>query len=93
MRELKRINGEIIMNNKIIDWDKLDNYFTVVMTDTELQITLIMNITIWEDECVYLDSWDFNYSMRIFRDDWEDGQFIFREFETNSYNYLYHTKK
>ena len=84
MQGLKQISGVIIMNSKIIDWYKLDNCFTILVTDIELQITLKMNITVWEEEHLFLDSLDYTYSMRIFRDDWADGRFIFNKI--NSYS-------
>lgn len=67
------------MDSEIIGWSKLDCYFTVIVTDVVRDITLEMNIAFWEDEKIILESWDFVYSMMIFRDDWVDGQFIFWE--------------
>lgn len=67
------------MDSEIIGWSKLDCYFTVKVTNVVRAITLEMTITFWEDENILLESWDFVYSMMIFRVDWLDGQFIFWE--------------
>lgn len=62
---------------KTINWTELDELLTILVKDEQLNIQLTMQILDITDEKVILESLDFVYSMQIYKEDWEDGNFSF----------------